>query len=445
MTDQNPGNESHQAAERSDADTNTGVRVDPRQKWLIGRISKWRDSDLISDEQSEAILNFESMGRTPFQLGVRFNRLIVVLSTLGAILIAGGIISFVAANWQGIPALVKLFLLIGGQTASYWIAYQLQFVRGYPGVGGAVMLAGAAWFGANVFLVAQTYHLATDNPDLMIWWFLGILPLAYIARSQAITVMAVGIFIVGIAWKTAAWVDDSDNFFIVVGILALEAAAIYALGTLHLTREKLKFHAGPYLVGGALLAIGLTYILTFDEVFDDLRYWQIEDFRIVTGSQFVLAGLVSALGIAALAVTHRFSTRIDRSLAQRIGEPAVVGLVIIFGWLMITLPFGSPVFYVVTANLLLLVLIFGSIVLGIVNRREALVNLGIVFFVIDLSTRYIELTVDMLDTSLAFILGGMLLLGVGYAMERARRRLLRHFGMPVGGSPAVDRSSELAE
>jgi hypothetical protein len=35
----------------------------------------------------------------------------------------------------------------------------------------------------------------------------------------------------------------------------------------------------------------------------------------------------------------------------------------------------------------------------------------------------------MLDTSLAFIVGGLLLLGVGYGMERARRRLLRQFGM----------------
>jgi hypothetical protein len=35
----------------------------------------------------------------------------------------------------------------------------------------------------------------------------------------------------------------------------------------------------------------------------------------------------------------------------------------------------------------------------------------------------------MLETSLAFIIGGLLLLGIGYGMERARRRLLRQFGM----------------
>ena len=152
-------------------------------------------------------MDFESVGTPRFRLGIRFNRLIVVLSTLGAVLIASGIISFVAANWQGMPAMAKLFLLIVGQTAAYWIGYQLQFVRGYPRVGEAIMFTGAVWFGANVFLVAQSYHLGTDNPDLMILWFLGVLPLAYLARSTSITVMAVGIFTVGVSWKAATWFD----------------------------------------------------------------------------------------------------------------------------------------------------------------------------------------------------------------------------------------------
>jgi uncharacterized membrane protein len=113
----------------------------------------------------------------------------------------------------------------------------------------------------------------------------------------------------------------------------------------------------------------------------------------------------------------------------RYAEPGVVALVIAFGWFTATLPFNSIALYVTAFNLLLVLLIFGSIVLGIINRREALINVGIIFFVIDLSTRYIELTVDMLDTSLAFVVGGLLLLGVGYGMERARRQLLRQFGI----------------
>jgi uncharacterized membrane protein len=121
--------------------------------------------------------------------------------------------------------------------------------------------------------------------------------------------------------------------------------------------------------------------------------------------------------------------RVERFSVQKLSEPAVLVLIVVAAWLLAFHPFTSSAPYVVVFNLLLILLIFGLITLGIVNKREAFVNVGIVFFVIDLSTRYIELTVDMLDTSLAFIIGGLLLLGVGYGMERARRKLLQQFGM----------------
>ena len=436
MTEQTPNNDSDQENIKTPSESPdvtepaATTQDDPRQNWLKGRISQWRESGLISNEQSEAILKFEEVPETPFRLGMRFNRLIVVLSTLGAILIGAGIISFVAANWQGIPAIAKLALLIGGQTATYWVAYQLKFVRGFPKVGGALMFTGAAWFGANVFLVAQSYHLSTNNPDLMIWWFLGILPLAYLARSKAITVMAVGIFTIGISWKTAEIGQNTESAFMVMGSLLLIATALYATGMLHLRRNELKFHAGPYLVIGTLLAIGVTYVLTFDEVFRDSRQGSLQEFQALSGSYIAIGAIVSAITIAAvIAAIRNTATSADATLVSKYGESGAIALVIAFGWFAAALPFDSSTPYVIAFNLLLVLLIFGTIVLGIVNKREALVNIGIVFFVIDLSTRYIELTVDMLDTSLAFVVGGILLLGVGYGMERARRKLLQQFGM----------------
>ena len=405
------------------------VHTDSRQNWLKGRINLWRESGLISDEQSESIINFEAAPEAPIRLGVRFSRLIVVLSTLGAILIGAGIISFVAANWQGIPAIAKLGFLIVGQTATYAVAYQFQFVRGYPRVGGAIMFAGAAWFGANVFLVAQIYHLPTDNPDLLIWWFIGVLPLAYIARSKAITVMAVGIFVVGISWKAASQTDDAVSGLLVTSILLFVGAAIYSVGLAHMQRASAKFFAAPYMVGGALLAIIVTYMFTFAGFVNDYeRNSALENFEVSSG-YIALAAVVSAITIVSLMVANWKLGRSEKRLSFRLAEPTIIILTIIAGWFMAIHIFESAAPYVILFNLLLVIQIFGIIGLGVINKREAFVNIGIVFFVIDLSTRYIELTVDMLGTSLAFIIGGLLLLGVGYSMERARRSLLRQFGM----------------
>ncbi|MCZ6538272.1 MAG: hypothetical protein O6922_00400, partial [Chloroflexi bacterium] len=198
---------------------------------------------------------------------------------------------------------------------------------------------------------------------------------------------------------------------------------------------------GPYLVSGVLLAIGVTYMLTFDDVFRGLLGERVVDPQAVTGQYAVLATMVSAISVAAIVIYVRKPVYAGKTLVSRFAEPGVIALVVGFGWFIATLPLGSPEPYVIASNLLLVVLIFGAIILGIVNRREAFVNVGIIFFVIDLATRYIELTVDMLETSLAFIVGGLLLLGVGYGMERARRRLLRQFGMPVGRSTEVSLDS----
>ena len=431
MTSETPNNDSAQddgeIFERSEIIST--VQSDSRQSWLKGRINLWRESGLITDDQSESIINFEAAPEDPIRLGIRFSRLIVVLSTLGAILIGAGIISFIAANWQGIPVIAKLALLIGGQTATYWVAYQFQFVRGYPRVGGAIMFAGAAWFGANVFLVAQSYHLSTDNPDLLIWWFIGVLPLAYIAKSKAITVMAVGIFVVGISWKTASETDNSVSGLLVTAILLFAGAAIYSIGLAHLQRASTKFFAAPYLVGGALLTIVVTYMFTFDEVVKDYSRNSSVNISEMSGGYIALAAIVSVITLVSLVMTNRTSIRFEKRPSARLLEPAIITLTVIAGWFIAIHTFESAALYVVVFNLLLVIQILGIIALGVINKREAFVNIGIVFFVIDLSTRYIELTVDMLDTSLAFIVGGLLLLGVGYGMERARRRLLRQFGM----------------
>lgn len=405
------------------------VHTDARQTWLKGRINLWRESGLISDEQSESIINFETSPKAPIRLGARFSRLIVVLSTLGAILIGAGIISFVAANWQGIPAMAKLGFLIVGQTATYCVAYQFQFVRGYPRVGGAIMFAGAAWFGANVFLVAQSYHLSTGNPDLLIWWFIGVLPLAYIARSKAITVMAVGIFVVGISWKAASQTDDAVSGLLVTAILLFTGAAIYSVGLAHMQRASTKFFAAPYLAGGALLMIIVTYMFTFDGLVNDTaQNSELKNFEVSSG-YIAIAGVVSAIAIVSLLLANWKSIRFEKRLSVKLGEPAIITLTIIAGWFIAIHMFESAAPYIVLFNLLLVSQIFGIITLGVINKREAFVNIGIVFFVIDISTRYIELTNGMLGTSVAFIIGGLLLLGVGYGMERARRRLLRQFGM----------------
>jgi uncharacterized membrane protein len=79
-------------------------------------------------------------------------------------------------------------------------------------------------------------------------------------------------------------------------------------------------------------------------------------------------------------------------------------------------------FNVVFVGLVLAVIGYGSW-----SRHDAVINLGIAFFALDVVTRYVGFVIDFwgyTSLSLVFIVGGVVLLYGGYRLEKWRRRLV---------------------
>lgn len=79
-------------------------------------------------------------------------------------------------------------------------------------------------------------------------------------------------------------------------------------------------------------------------------------------------------------------------------------------------------------NLIFIAVIIGIIFYGSLIGASKIINLGIIFFSLDIITRYIGFLIDYWGyTSLAvfFIIGGVLLLGGGYFIEKWRRELVQ--------------------
>ena len=86
---------------------------------------------------------------------------------------------------------------------------------------------------------------------------------------------------------------------------------------------------------------------------------------------------------------------------------------------------GTPA--IVLCNLLLVGLIGALIACGIRRLKPALINTAIVFLVFDIIARYFDMFYSMLDRSLFFVLGGIILIVVGTIAERNRRTILQSF------------------
>lgn len=57
------------------------------------------------------------------------------------------------------------------------------------------------------------------------------------------------------------------------------------------------------------------------------------------------------------------------------------------------------------------------------NSKE-LVNISVAFIGLFILTKFFDAFSNMMDRALFFIVGGILLVGIGYGMEQLRKRLL---------------------
>src|SRR5688572_22529578 len=101
---------------------------------LAGEVKAWRQDRLVSEEQARSIL--ARYGLVEGELEERKSRVATALALLGALLVGLGAITFFAANWQALPLLSKLFLILGAVAAAHGLGYYLWFEqKTFPRVG----------------------------------------------------------------------------------------------------------------------------------------------------------------------------------------------------------------------------------------------------------------------------------------------------------------------
>jgi uncharacterized membrane protein len=102
-----------------------------------------------------------------------------------------------------------------------------------------------------------------------------------------------------------------------------------------------------------------------------------------------------------------------------------LGSLLLIGYFMLFQASDSEFTRAIAFNFMMLASIFGLAFTSLHRLRSpSLLNAAITFAVLDIICRYFDIFFSMMDRSVFFILGGIVLMAAGAAAERGRRTLM---------------------
>ena len=398
---------------------------DPARRFasqLRREVAQWQRDGTITPQQAEAILSRYPEDSADYEAARRRQGLVIGLSILGAVLVGLGIITFFAANWNEIPRSVKLGALIVGIVLSYGAGFFLWQRLGYTAVGISLVLLGCIIYGAGVHLIGQIYHVPVDHPNLTAFWFLGVLPLAYVTRSKPVMFLSIVLFLVAAGFRLPHWlrdVYDADAVILASVMYLALAGLIYATGKAKSLFDGWEPIGGLFRAIGLIVGFGALYLLTFHDLIDeagridgvDYRYWS-------------LTYAASVIAVASMAGLEWW--RIRRGAASVVGpfEIATVVLLLTASHVLVRVPVGWEPLYPIMINALFALAALGLMISGYLQGREGRINLAMGLIALFVISRYFEYSTTLFDRSLVFVGAGVILLAGGFLLERGRRRML---------------------
>lgn len=316
---------------------------------------------------------------------------------LGGLLLVAGVLLFVAANWDALSPGQRFALLLGS-VAGLHLAGALG--ERLPALALTLHACGTAALGAGIFLAGQIFHLEEHWPGGLMLWAAGGWVGWALRRDWAQGTLAA---LLTPAWLVAEWVvaagDRRGAPVLAVGLLGLALAYLGAEPSPEGARSSLR-HALVWIGGLAVMPAAVFLVMAADDWHPGrpMPPWDLQ-----------LLGWGVALG-GALVVAW--------TARARAGWPVAAGL----GWALLGLWAGS--LEGVVPYLWLAGLALGLIAWGVLDRRTERVNLGIAGFGLTVFAFYFSSVMDKLGRSASLMGLGLLFLGGGYLLERARRRLL---------------------
>jgi len=405
-------------------------------------IEKIHGAGLISAEQRDKII-------AHFGLKEDGGKFLVIVSFIGAVLVAAGIALLISAHWNEIPRGVKiaagLALMLGAHAGGWWLhqgggdapsparsATGASQPRGnYPNTGEALHFAGSLLFLGNIALIGQIYNIVSRPPNTFLLWWIGIAALPWLLRSAAqfaLLLLAIGIWF-GVEINDATSLirfDDEQQ------VLAYALLGLVFTGFGFLLRRSANKDFSVVAETFGLLAFTLfSYPLTWSGFLSwGYRHAELNPWLLPALGTFAV--LLIALGCRNLTtLPPQWRVTWGATLAGAAALLVAANFVPQqneWHW------FGRMTPLNTVAAIAFFIYGLLQVQVGVQERSRFLVNLGVTLIALDIIATYIGLFGSMAFTGMMFVISGTFLILFAVFLEKKRRALMKQINSQTTGA-----------
>ena len=172
-------------------------------RWLAEQLPVWEREGIVTAEGARRL-------HERYAVDPRGGLAQVIVGAVGALLIGTGLIAVLAYNWDDFPRWVRIGLALGPlavtQAVSWWVLGRGEAAQ--PWQREAAALVQTLAVGAALALVSQIYNLPGKWTDLVFWWCVVSVPLAWVLRSEAVAIA----YLIGIAVWTGTQAFERTSY-----------------------------------------------------------------------------------------------------------------------------------------------------------------------------------------------------------------------------------------
>lgn len=388
-----------------------------KNQWLENESKRWVEEEIIDSQQRKAIL---SLYPTRNNTSIFF--------TFALILLSLALLTFLALNWTDIYPLIRTAILIGSLMLFYFLGTR-WLEQGKRLIGEVSYLIALLLFGLSIFLIGDMYHYHFNSVFTFLVWSIValLLYLSYSSRwiwAAGILIIVVGQMVDLFGLREFSWLLFAVfilGFGIIVYIRKIRWMAVvfslaYFIQIIGLSTEKLSFvWVTVFLI--LLYFIGkMTQSNVAGKVFETFAplfmflfavfHVLFVDMELNFYQEINIAYFVIHIFLMSLIVLYLYSRQELFSILQ----------------LVIFIPsFVVPEISDYLASVALFIFSVSLLMEGFNRRDRQQMNIGTASFLISTFVVYTKVAWGYLSQSLFFLIAGVILLGIGYLLNRQQK------------------------